>query len=754
MFDLKRIRSKASTESIGSDVGSDRSVDSRQSWNSPLTSPDSSPPPAVDAFDPCDGPDISSRTASWNGLNIGGFPSPKPIVLTKPRAVKSQNAPSEAFDKLPTEILDSILVELRTLHLDIARESATCTTCWTRDLCSLSLVSQKWAAAAQPKLYGSICLIGSDSGLGIKKKVKTSTSSRLKLLRRTLRENAALAEHVRDLKVPEMLEMSTTPDDWEKYLDAVASLIMSCPNLERLLGLYSEYNHEFSRLFHALATRPHLTEHVWNIVATDYELQRVEHSSFGSTPFPLNAEQTNLFFQQHANWSKLSTLAIHCAPGGTIPGHVLSATIGMLPALKHLAVSSVPLLPPNFFALLPALESLHLANLPAPSPHHLTALSSSACARSLTSLTWIHTPLLSLPLLARLMCSLLSIRRLCIIQDPSPILPNGTNIYLHPYLFSQTLQHLTWDVMHPAGPRVSDATLVLSKAIKAGGFPALETITAPCDYDGVLQDVCRPCLSLTHSTLPPPIGFGRPRGTSIGSTTSSSTFGDDTSIIEHESISSLSSSSSSDSDSDGFEGLAYLRSNSQFLSRPKLGRGTGPVSRTRSLAAARSAARSRIRQARSKPKFQVVVEDWSYAYPTADRVAGVQFIAKFDVGTYVGDVGTDIKCRYVLAPDVEGRDEVGVRVEDVLEAAQEEAAMASLDGIIAALDGTASNPLTSGRRRKLCDGRWNWVATDDDSDQGGIADGKHKGLATRLSFGASDHKERIHWEEFGIDRLF
>jgi hypothetical protein len=172
------------------------------------------------------------------------------------------------------------------------------------------------------------------------------------------------------------------------------------------------------------------------------------------------------------------------------------------------------------------------------------------------------------------------------------------------------------------------------------------------------------------------------------------------------------------------------------------------LSRTRSLNVARSAARSRIRLARSKPKFQVVIEDWTYAYRIAERVAGVQFVAKFDMGTYVGAVGTDVKCHYVLAPDMEGRDEVGVLVEDVLEAAREESATTSIDAMATAIerDGAVTG---NGRRRKLCDGRWRWVGGSAEDTSGFAAEGKQK----RNGKGW-EHKERIHWEEFGVDRLF
>jgi hypothetical protein len=134
----------------------------------------------------------------------------------------------------------------------------------------------------------------------------------------------------------------------------------------------------------------------------------------------------------------------------------------------------------------------------------------------------------------------------------------------------------------------------------------------------------------------------------------------------------------------------------------------------------------------------------------------VQFVAKFDMGTYVGAVGTDVKCNYVLAPDVEGRDEVGVRVEDVLEAAWEESATTSIDGIVAAAAGGRVGT-GNGRKRKVCDGRWNLGGGGEREGErsGVVAEGKQRGKGK--GSGAScgwEHKERIHWEEFGVERLF
>src|SRR5437762_1912411 len=114
--------------------------------------------------------------------------------------------------------------------------------------------------------YGQVWIVGSDSGLHTKKKFKMKYGCRLKLLRRTLRENPSLAVFVRELKVPDLLgSLSIESEDRRKYLDVVASIVMCCPSLERLVGFYPTYSHEFDRLRHALSTRTKLQEHVWII---------------------------------------------------------------------------------------------------------------------------------------------------------------------------------------------------------------------------------------------------------------------------------------------------------------------------------------------------------------------------------------------------------------------------------------------------------------------------------------------------------
>jgi hypothetical protein len=57
------------------------------------------------------------------------------------------------------------------------------------------------------------------------------------------------AKRAANIKSPKPLAIADTagmkPSDKEQYLDLVASVIQACPNLERLIGLYPAYMHEF-----------------------------------------------------------------------------------------------------------------------------------------------------------------------------------------------------------------------------------------------------------------------------------------------------------------------------------------------------------------------------------------------------------------------------------------------------------------------------------------------------------------------------
>ncbi|KAL8779629.1 MAG: hypothetical protein Q9194_001331 [Teloschistes cf. exilis] len=100
----------------------------------------------------------------------------------------------------------------------------SCETCYLRDLCALALVDRAWDRAVRPVLYGRIYIVGNDSTTSAKK-FKMKSGVRLKLLRRTLRERRALAQLVREIKVPRLQPEGQMENP--KTIDLVASLVMA-----------------------------------------------------------------------------------------------------------------------------------------------------------------------------------------------------------------------------------------------------------------------------------------------------------------------------------------------------------------------------------------------------------------------------------------------------------------------------------------------------------------------------------------------
>jgi hypothetical protein len=91
--------------------------------------------------------------------------------------------------------------------------------------------------------------------------------------------------------------------------------------------------------------------------------------------------------------------------------------------------------------------------------------------------------------------------------------------------------------------------------------------------------------------------------------------------------------------------------------------------------------------------------------------------ARYEFGGYIGMVGS--KIRYSLDADVEGRDEEGINVEDLLESGETKADAA---------------------RRGICDGRWNAQRVS----------GKDKEKDAQTW----EHRERVRWKGVEVRKLF
>jgi hypothetical protein len=320
------------------------------------------------------------------------------------------------------------------------------------------------------------------------------------LLRRTLRSSPQIAALVHSLKVPiQPLGMAT-----DEYLNLVASVIMACPNLERLAGPPQYYNHEFNRLFHALSTREKLKEMNWIMMPSPHQRPRRTGSGLDAasmhsnaanlTPGDLYPQQSNSFLELNLNWASLTMLSIHCLSGASLtPVSLIPAALSYMPALQNLRLSH---LPPNSFndtslLSLPALKNLSLSHLPGVTSAGLSTFATRHSSRSLRKLTLQHINLDSLPALARMLSNLAALETFNLIQSTAPILPEDEMIWLFPYLASPTLRKFHWDITtHETCANTADA--ILAKSIASSGFPSLRTLRAPNDPEGLFQNLCRP----------------------------------------------------------------------------------------------------------------------------------------------------------------------------------------------------------------------------------------------------------------------
>lgn len=123
-----------STASTGSSVSRETMATSPRSasWNSSVTSFDSM--------------EFVNNRSEYTFHGTSGSLGSRPYI--------PQAKPNEIFAALPGEVLELILDELKTLHLNPGSES--CATCWMRDLCAISLSSRKWFKFARTALYAML----------------------------------------------------------------------------------------------------------------------------------------------------------------------------------------------------------------------------------------------------------------------------------------------------------------------------------------------------------------------------------------------------------------------------------------------------------------------------------------------------------------------------------------------------------------------------------------------------------------------
>ncbi|KAH7329077.1 hypothetical protein B0I35DRAFT_35806 [Stachybotrys elegans] len=581
----------------------------------------------------------------------------QPAAATAPVA-----APAKILDVLPGEVIQLVLANLKDLHLNKASDS--CATCYMRDLCSVSLSSRRAAKFAQAALYEDIQLVGPDSAAH-QKRFKVVQGTRMLLLRRTLRASPQLARLVRRLKVPsfDMPANGVVPKgsmSLDQYEDLVASLVMACPGLESLAGPVSTYQHGFKKIFHALSTRKNLLEMDWLIEAAPRQQQRSSQSPPPS--HDLHPSEQTAFFELHVNWTSLTTLTIHCLPGATLnPTRLLKHTLRRLKSLQHLHLCN---LSPSAFddstlLSLPPLQSLTLSHIRGISSEGLSAFATLPHSVHLRNLQLRHTPLASLPVLARLLSNLRSLTSFALVQAYAPTMPEADTfaLWLMPYLASASMVRLHWDITSSISS-ATPADDILARSIAAKGFPKLRMLRAPNDPDGIFQSLCQPVFRVD---LPQ----DRLRSSSF-------------------SISSASTGTASPSPIQRLKKTATdlsTTSTSSSNSAVSLNHGARTLSCT-NLSTARLAAQERLENAKHTPRFAINITDEDGSCVEAHEVAG-----------FIGTVGSVIQ--YNLLPDAGSDDERGGLV-DVKD-------LTPNDGPHLDLQGGA---------RAGCQGRWNMTDGD------------------------------------------
>lgn len=518
--------------------------------------------------------------------------------------------------------------------------------------------------------YEDVRLDGPDSA-GRKKRLKTTHAPRMELLRRTLRASPDLAGLVRSLKVPQPGVFVGVPGSkgapsMDKYEESVSALVMACPNLERLSGPVLSCDGPLKGLLHALATRSNLRDVYWLVDAPPPPKGTVTGEE--DTP---PACQDIAFVEQHRNWKRLCSLAIHCPGAAPTPDGFLAPTLAVLPALQHLHLSGLPAKVFNDATLvsLPRLKTLALTDMAGISSNGLSSFATRPNSMSLRKLHLRHTPLTSLPTVARILSHLTSLVTFSLVQSFAPLMPETDSFVLcmMPYLASASVTKLHW-VTTSSPDRASAADKILVRSVQEGGFPALRTLRAPNDPSGEFQALCRPVerADLPNDRLR---GLAMSRASTDGATT--------------------------------YPTRQLLAKSPTASSLPSMASAAPPT--CPSLLRARLAAQARIEKARDAPRFQVQVED-----------EDGRIVESFGVGGYVGTLGSNID--YCLVPDAGSADHKGglVDMTDVLAEAEEgvEGGPDGCDGSWNRRGGATGDKKDKERWWHTKRGRWTRVSLD------------------------------------------
>jgi hypothetical protein len=368
--------------------------------------------------------------------------------------------------------------------------------------------------------YRKVSLFADEENIKLPK-AKIRGTGRLKLLRRTLREQPALARRVRELHLSDFQTLyQTATIGQEDIVSAVASLVMACPNLERLVGFHIPFTHCFDRLSHALSTRPKLKEKL--VSESIVDLSDDEEDDETGAYYFAACDPTERFLELNSNHSLLSTLVIHLQnfpQGSTVFNfRAIVGTLRQLPKLRNLAISNLPCTSftnLTLSSLPPKLKSLRLENLPGIDDRGLQRFFSSHLMTTIETLVLVDLEVSSLVTIAHILSGHpTNLKAFTLAQYRAPSIPSESSI---PDFFSPMLRYMHWEIRSDAGPlpplsfvapldvseepafpftRVEPitclATCLLAQSIREHAFPSLQRIRVPHDPQGLIQALCKP----------------------------------------------------------------------------------------------------------------------------------------------------------------------------------------------------------------------------------------------------------------------
>ncbi|KAH6545739.1 hypothetical protein HBI81_008770 [Parastagonospora nodorum] len=430
----------------------------------------------------------------------------------RPETAKSR-LPANMFRHLPREIYDCIIAQLEIIHLDQERP---CSACNLRDLHSLSLVSRAWDKATVTPMYRNVLLFANEDYRG---------TGRLRLLRRTLRDRSVLARQVLELRMPGFQALyQNAAIEQEGIVSLIASLVMACPNLERLVGFNITSSAQvFDRLSHALSTRSRLREKVWMLKDPITDLS--DDGDDGTGEYYVEAcDPTERFLELNSSHVLLKTLVLHqddVLTATTLNFRAIVGTLRRLPNLQDLSISGLSessFTNMTLNALPLNLRSLRLENLPGIDDKGLQRFANSQAMSSIRTLLLIDLEVSNLTTISDILSAhSANLEEFSLAQDKAP--GNLTRQSVSTTFQSPTLRYIHWEIRSDAGSLVDlpstsyslimpeppspassssvncFATTLLAKSIKSGVFPSLRRIRIPHDPQGLIQALCKPLVT-------------------------------------------------------------------------------------------------------------------------------------------------------------------------------------------------------------------------------------------------------------------